>query len=136
MQTIKEGISTDLKSFHIVFQITKKIMFNVDYYRCGGNKNKYFATSCNEFNQPKSDYSRCGQAQKDLLKGFNTAMNFYKKWDLLHLQDLTESQYNELLIDIEKLKDRYNFIENESDNSFGFMTVKDFSKQKPKTILK
>jgi hypothetical protein len=120
------------QSLNIVFQLSKKIMFNVRYYRCGGNTNKYFSTSADEFNQPKTDYTQCGQAQKTLLKGFGSAMSFYKKWGLKHLQDLNELEYNELLTDLSILKDKYNFIENDKDYSIGFNTVKEFSKQKVK----
>ena len=79
-----------MESFKYVFQLSKKNIFEVEYSRCGNNTNKHFSTSAAQFNQPKSDYNRCGQAQNDLLKGFPLAMNFFKAFDELHLKDLTE----------------------------------------------
>lgn len=67
-----------MESFQYVFQLSKKIVFEVSYYRLGNNTNKDFSTSASEFNQPKSNYNRCGQAQNDLLKDFPLAMDFYK----------------------------------------------------------
>lgn len=124
------------QSFKYVFQMTKLITFEVSYYRCGNNENKYFATSANKLIRSKRDYCECGQAQDSLLPNFNTAYKFYKKWDPLHLKDLTNEQYEELLIDIEKLKSRYNYIYNESDRYISFYDVVTLSKLTPKRITK
>ena len=69
--------------FHAAFQLTRKIIFEVSYYTLGSNDSPYFTTSAEEFNQPKTDYNRAGQAQDDLCTG--AARAFYKKWDLFHL---------------------------------------------------
>jgi len=122
MQT---STTPELKSFHFVFQLSKKIVFEVNYYRLGSNTNKYFTTSAASFNQPKTDYNQCGQAQDSLLSG--KAKLFYKKWDYLHTLDVTKNQYNDILSDIEELKGTYNFIERES-KSFCFSEIKEFSK--------
>jgi hypothetical protein len=53
--------------FHTAFQLTRKIIFKVSYYTLGSNDSAYFSTSVCEFNQPKTDFSRCGQAQKGLV---------------------------------------------------------------------
>jgi hypothetical protein len=108
----------ELKSFHFVFQISGKIVFEVNYYRLGNNKTKHFSTSAAQFNQPKTDYNRCGQAQHDLLKGAPAAMRFFKKWDTCHVKDLTPEQHTEVLQDIEELKAKYNYLETEKDASF------------------
>jgi len=121
---------TELPSFHYTFQITKSIMFNVSYYRLGNNKNKYFATSADLFNKPKSDWSECGQAQSNLLSGLS--MKFYKKWDNYHTLDLSKIEYDALLIDIEALKNAYNFLHTDTDNDFNFSDIRTFSKQKTK----
>ena len=123
--------ATELTSIHFAFQISRKIVFEVNYYRCGGNEKKHFSTSAAQFNQPKTDYNRCGQAQNDLLKGYNKAMSFYRKWDLLHLSDLTPVQYEMLLIDIEVLKATYNFITSDKEN-IGFISLKELSMLKVK----
>ena len=116
----------DFKEFHAVFMVSRKIGFEVSYYRLGNNTNQDFTTSAFEFNQPKSDYSQCGQAQ-EILKGVaNKAYKFYKKWDKLHLSVMTRSQYCEMLEDMESLKAFYpcHII---SDNEIRFSTIKDLS---------
>ena len=123
-------MKTENKSFHYTFQLSNKIMFNVNYYRLGGNKNKYFSTSADQFNQHKTDYNQCGQAQKDLCSGL--AMKFYKRWDYKHTQDLTDLEYEMLLNDIEALKEAYNFLYTDSDTDFNFSDIRTFSKQKIK----
>lgn len=94
--------------FVIVFQVTKKIIFQIGYYILGSNSSAHFATSAAEFNQPKSDYNRCGQCQADVLTG--EAKDFYIKWDAYHLKDLEENVYNDLVTDILKLCKKYNFV--------------------------
>lgn len=105
------------KEFIASFQLSKKIVFNVDFYTLGSNSYPHFSTSAYEFNQPKTDYCRCGQAQEDLTKKFLIARRFWKKWDKKHLQDLTENEYGELMQDIETLKEKYNYIYKELDES-------------------
>lgn len=101
------------KFYFWAFQISKTIMFEVKYYILGNNEKPYFSTTANEFNRPKTDYNRCGQAQNDLLPHGSTARKFWKKWDKKHLQDLTDNEYLDLLQDIQTLKDTYNYIEDE-----------------------
>lgn len=95
--------------FEYTFQITKKIIFEVRYNDLSGaNREPDFATSCAVFNQPKTDFDRCGQCQADVLpKG--KARNFWEKWDNLHLHKLDETQEEELLLDVEELKAKYNW---------------------------
>ena len=96
--------------FNYAFQLTKKIIFEVRYQTVGGNEYPYFATTAVEFNQPKTDYNRCGQCQSDLCTG--VALNFYEKWNYLHCKKIeNEAQFNELIEDIEDLKNKYNYIE-------------------------
>lgn len=56
-----------MKEFMYCFQISKLIVFEVEYYTLGGNKTPYFSTSAAEFIRSKRDYNRCGQAQRELL---------------------------------------------------------------------
>ena len=124
------------KEFHAVFQLSRKIIFEVKYYTLGNNKNPHFSTSAAEFNQPKTDYRQCGQAQEELTKNFKTARTFYRKWDVKHLHDLTEEEYKEMREDMRKLEAEYNcmLIEGEGQlkNDFHFYEIKEFSKQKVK----
>ena len=121
METIK-------REFELSFQLSKKEIFEVCYHTIGGNKHPYFSTSGGIFNQPKTEWAECGQCQ-EAFKKYPAAYNFFKKWDILHIQDLTDAQYSELIIDVEALKQRYNWI-----NSIRFSELRTFSKQTPKRI--
>ena len=132
MQTIPQTKINELDTFNYAFQLGKKIVFEVNYYRCGSNENKYFTTSCAKFNQPKTDFNHCGQAQKELLKGFHAAMSFYKKWDFTHCLDVTLDQHLEIIADIEILKSKYNFIEGKYSSNFS--NLKDLSKLELKKV--
>lgn len=99
------------------FQISKTIIFEVEYTQLRGNKTPDFSTQANRFNRPKTDWERCGQAQEELLPKSSEAYKFWKKWDKKHLQDLTDKEYNDLLKDIDILKGIYNFIEETQDEN-------------------
>lgn len=120
--------------FFYAFQMSKTVIFEINYYLLGNNQSPYFHTSAAQFNQPKSDFNHCGQAQETLLKGHSAAMDFYKKWDSLHGKDLTQEQYNEMQADIEILKEKYNYILQETD--INFSVIREFSKQLPKRFKK
>lgn len=99
-----------MKEFQYTFAVARGVVFEVNYYTLGHNKSAHFSTSAGQFNRPRTDYNQCGQAQSDLLKG--AARTFWKKWDKLHLKDLTPMQHRELMSDIEKLKKDYpHFVE-------------------------
>ena len=85
-----------MKEFMYVFQISKLITFEVEFYTLGTNSAPYFSTSANEFCRSKRDYTRCGQAQRDLLPKFSPARRFFEKWDHCHLHDLTPAEYEEV----------------------------------------
>ncbi len=128
-----------MKEFIATFQLSKTIIFNVEYYTLLTNKKPHFSTSADEFCRSKKDFRRCGQAQEELTKGFRAARQFYKKWDAHHLHELTEEQYNEMVADLDVLKDKYNFMEKMLDEKakpynprFGFWRLVEFSKQEPK----
>lgn len=119
------------------FQITRKIIFEIKYYKLGNNQTPHFSTSASEFNQPKTDWEQCGQAQETLLPKNSLAYKFYKKWDEKHLQDLTNEEYSQLIKDIKQLKNKYNYIEQEQDKEcikthIPFYALKDLSMLKIK----
>ena len=125
------------KEFLSAFQITRTIIFEVEYYTLGGNSRPDFTTSAEVFNRPKTDYNRCGQCQKDVLSG--VALEFYKKWDAHHLKDLTESEYEEMMKDMQILFDTYNYIfydktkdENKDKQFISFYSIKNLSMLKLK----
>lgn len=105
-----------MKEFLYAFMISRMIVFEVNYYTLGSNGHPHFATEANEFNRPKTDYKRGGQAQSDLLKG--AARKMWLKWDHKHLQDLSPEEYTELIQDIEHLKTVYpHYIEKKLDEN-------------------
>ena len=109
------------KEFKYTFQITKQIVFQISYYTLGKNKSPYFSTSACVFNRPKSDYTQGGQCQEDVLTG--VSLEFFNKYDCLHSLDLTFEQYNSIVNDIEELKEKYNWIDNQN-----FYGIRDLSK--------
>ena len=129
-----------MKEFMYVFQISKLITFEVNFYTLGTNSAPYFSTSANEFCRSKLDYTRGGQAQRDLLPKFSPARRFFEKWDHCHLHDLTPAEYEEIAADIEELKTRYNYIEDIRDtfrgsrSSIPFYDIVKLSKMEPKKV--
>ena len=128
------------KEFISAFQITKLIIFEVEYYTLGSNTTPYFSTQANQFCRSKRDWSICGQAQAELLPKHSKARKFWEKWDSYHLHKLTDEKLEELLADLEELKKHYNYLyrERPQDGSFWvshFMydDLVQFSKQEPKT---
>lgn len=126
MQTTTK--ETDFLPIFTAFKINSYTVFEVRYYRLSNNPNQHFSTCATEFNRPKTGFNQCGQAQKTLLKGYPAAMNFYKKWDKLHLQPLTKEQYLELVDDLKSLSDKYTAIS--YSHSPSFEELKDLSKSK------
>lgn len=127
------------KEFLMAFEITRNIVFEVSYYTLGSNKDSHFSTSAEVLNRPKSDYNRCGQCQNDVLQNHKWAYDFFKKWDALHLEDLSEKQYKELISDVTTLKEKYNYIEKFLDSNdkpyspnISFCDIVDLSKRKLK----
>ena len=122
--------------------MSKMILFEVSYYTLGGNQNPYFSTSAYEFVRNKRNFCRAGQAQETLLKGFPEAYNFYKKWDIFHLEQLTKEQYDEMRKDLRILEQKYNnlFLEMEdgiklNPGRFGFYQLVELSKKHPKNKI-
>ena len=125
------------KEFLSAFQITRTTIFEVEYYTLGSNSHPYFTTSAEVFNRPKTDYNCCGECQKEVLSG--AAYRFYKKWNVYHLKDLTESEYEEMMKDMQILFDTYNYIfydktkdENKDKQFISFYSVKNLSMLKVK----
>lgn len=130
-----------IKEFISVFQVTKMITFDVRYYTLSTNQNADFATSANLFVKNKKDYSQCGQCQESVLPHNSVAYSFFKKWDEKHLHTLTQNEYDEMIKDLQELKDKYNHIYIELDESkkpynprISFRDEVELSKQKLKKI--
>ena len=128
-----------MKEFNACFQMSKMILFKVSYYTLGDNQNPYFTTSACEFARNKMGCCRTGQCHESLLKEFPEAYSFYKKWDIFHLKQLTQEQYNEMRKDLCILEQKYNnlFLEMEDGSKlkpdhFSFYQLVDLSKQTPK----
>lgn len=103
--------------FHYAFQINRLTIFEVDYYTLGDNRHPYFTTSAKHFVRSKRGVDRAGQCQEHVLSG--RAKAFWKKWDELHLKDLTDEEYNNLRDDLEVLKQSYEYIVEERDTFAG-----------------
>ena len=112
-----------------IFQLSKMVMFEVSYKRLRGNKSPYFSTVTQVFCKNKRDISCTGS---DNLKNFPLAYEFYQKWDGEHLHRLDVEKYDELLRDIEELKQEYNWEFTKSGDGFPFHREVELSKQKPK----
>lgn len=116
------------KEFQYLFQISKLVIFSVSYYTLGDNGSPYFSTSVSVWCRNKKDISRGGQCQEEVLSEFNgyrrRAYDFYKKWDHLHLHVLKDEEYDEMIKDINKLKEAYNYAYSGPDKN-GF--VRDIS---------
>lgn len=111
-QTIENKIAGYEEKIILAFRIAKKKFFFVVYGEHGeGTQNPYFATSAAVLNYVRSDYNECGQCQERVLKGKTKAKNFYDKWDSKHCKSLTVAEMEELKIDIEVLKEKYEYIE-------------------------
>ena len=129
----------NLPEFLMAFQISKLIIFEVEYYTLSTNSTAHFTTSACEFIRSKRDYSCCGQAQDHLLPQGSKAREFWEKWDVKHLHDLSPEEHTELLSDIEELKKHYNYISRDLDISqrpynprISFYNLVELSKQTPK----
>lgn len=135
-----------MQEFMYCFQIDKMTIFEVRFYTLSTNKTPYFSTSAARFIRSKRDYSTCGQCQKNVLPQYSVACHFFNKWDKLHLHNLTQKEYAEIIADIEGLKAVYNYIEDVREcfgRSVGcykthipFYEVVELSKQTPKKIQK
>lgn len=123
----EEETTEEQKLFYCAFQLSKLVIFNVNYKQLKGNQEPDFATSCDVLMKNKRDLTRCGQCQDDVLPPYKEAYEFYKKWDKYHLHKLDNEQYNEMIKDLDVLKNKYNYIEKDSD--FRFWEIVDFSKQ-------
>ena len=120
------------KLFMLEFQLSKLSLFEVRYSRVGSNKYPDFATSGCHFIQNKKDFDYCGQCQDKLLQSYPEAKAFYEKWDAKHLSTLTPEEYDDLMKDIQVLKDKYNYIEKLGEDTkwdFSFYTEVELSKQ-------
>lgn len=71
-----------MQEFMYCFQITKMIVFKVEYYTLCDDKTPHFSTSAARFIRSKRDYRECGQAQDRLLPKGSLARRFYEKWTI------------------------------------------------------
>lgn len=117
------------KRFMYAFIISRTRVFEVEYGAIKENKDWYFATSAAKFNQPKTDWQTCGQCEEEVL--FGKPKLFFRKWNHKHLTPLTESEYSELLADIEGLKEAYPLFVYKDENYpcyyIPFREIKDLS---------
>ena len=124
-------------TFSMVFQITKSIMFEVNYHKIDSNTPPYFSTSAMVFNRPKTDYKLCGQCQASVLPTASVAKMFYKKWNKYHCKDIMDSEtYKELISDLDELKEKYNYVERFDNIDITFNQCKELSMLPLKKTIK
>ena len=105
-------------AFALVFQVTRKVTFEV-HYTIRNDGTHYFSTMANLFNQPKTDYNRCGQCQNEILPKLSKAYHFYRKWDKYHCKPITDGkEWKEMIEDVINLAEGYNCAVRESHLSF------------------
>lgn len=111
-------IDTSKHEFQVLFHCGKDVTFHVNYYRSFANKTPHFTTTADIFNRNHSGLLRgpsggSGQCQARALKmndsflpGNEHAkfMAFWTKWNTHHLHKLSAKQLNELVADIDELK--------------------------------
>jgi len=119
----QKDLSKEPQSFNIAFQVSKKHIFEINYYRLGNNINKNFHTSAGLLNHGRTDYNQCGQAQESVLNKNTAAYKFYKKWNYMHGNTMSFAQYDEMILDLEILKEKYYFIENSIDKYINFSDI-------------
>lgn len=112
-QINKRGFVGYEGEFAISFRNSKRTFFSIRYGKLGHlSQDPYFVTSAEELNRNRDDYDICGQAQEILTN--EKLLNFFNKWDKFHLKILTLDKYEELIEDIENLKENVPYIEGES----------------------
>lgn len=130
----KALIMSDVHEFHCAFEVSRMVIFEVSYSTLGSNEHPYFSTCACEFNHQKTGWNRCGQAQGVLLRN-GVARRFWERWDARHLSQLTDEEFVEMRSDLDALKARYNFVEEENvedsphnGENLRFSTVRDLSR--------
>lgn len=83
------------------------------------------------FCRSKKGFTRCGQIQNEVTKNYKTARQFCEKWEPKHIKKITDEEYNEIVSDLETLKQAYNYVEWESKDgwqSVPFYKLQELSK--------
>lgn len=97
--------------FHVSFRVSPWVFFGVKY---GENdyvsQDPYFATEAGLYDPKIRDYDTCGQAQESVLTKGALAWNFYEKWDPNHIKVMTLEAYDEMIQDLNELKEVYPFV--------------------------
>ena len=120
-----------LKNIHVVFQLSKTKLFEVNLFRYG-NRPPRINSWCLVFEKNKKDFSMGGQCQEEvLISRYKTARDFYEKWKPYHLGglSLTDEQYVEIKSDLNSLYEKYNYryYENFYKNGFSFEELVELS---------
>ena len=128
------------KEFIYLFQIDKRVLFEVQFRTCGSDTHPYFITYAHKFYKNKRGFEATGQCQCDVLEGL--AYNFFKKYCDNHYKNLSEEEYNNIVKDLEELKQTYNYKKmlqdtfKEDYSDFSFEDMKELSRKEIKINLK
>lgn len=114
--------------FNIAFQITKYILFEVDFSKIGSNDVPHFSEYVIMFSHQKTGYMSCFRGQENALPLVSAAKIFYKEWYKYQMVDIMDSAtYKKLLCDLDGLKEKYNYIERFDNRRLTFYQLKKLS---------
>ena len=104
--------------FRYMFKTAPDTIFAVDNRTIGDNDFASFNTSVYQFNEKRNNFLIAGQAQEELLQEGSVARNFYEKWKAQEFATLDDSTLNNVMSDLETLKQEYSYDELITDATF------------------
>lgn len=104
--------------FRYMFKTAPDTIFAVDNRTIGDNDFASFNTSVYQFNEKRNNFLIAGQAQEELLQEGSVARNFYEKWKNQEFATLDDSTLNNVMSDLETLKQEYSYDELITDATF------------------
>ena len=104
--------------FRYMFKTAPDTIFAVDNRTIGDNDFASFNTSVYQFNEKRNNFLIAGQAQEELLQEGSVARNFYEKWKSQEFATLDDSTLNNVMSDLETLKQEYSYDELITDATF------------------
>lgn len=95
-----QGFASNTSKFEIEFRIPKYKKFNVCFERLGSNKSPHFTTTYAGW---QNQYELAEIPEGEL------AYDFYRKWDPFHTIEMTQLEFDEMLLDLYELMDEYKY---------------------------
>lgn len=95
-----QGFVSNASKFEIEFRIPRHKKFVVSFGRLGSNKSPHFSTTYADW---QNQYELAEIPEGKL------AYDFYKKWDPFHTIEMTQLEFDEMLLDLYELMDEYKY---------------------------